>query len=195
MQLTMTPDVNVLIAAAQPDHPQHRPARAWLDAAVDACAHGGTIEILPMVAAGFLRVVTNPKAVRRPNTIRDAVAFLAHLLETPGVSMPELGREWSTFATLCIDRGLRGNQVPDAWIAAAVSVSGLHLVTFDSDFANLLRPSEYTLLAERPELQESRGTYAVRGRFYRPVSPAQRSAASAPPRPGPRRRSGAARAR
>lgn len=123
-----------------------------------------------MVAAGFLRVVTNPKAVRRPNTIRDAIAFLAHVLETPGVSMPELGREWSAFATLCLDRGLHGNQVPDGWIAAAVQTEGLHLVTFDADFAKLLRPSEYTLLRDKPQVQERRGTYAVRGRFYRPAT-------------------------
>jgi len=166
----MTPDVNVLVAAYRPDHSRHGRARAWLTNAVEACAQGGTIEILPMVAAGFLRVVTNPKALRQPDPIREAVGFLTSLLEVPGVSMPELGREWSAFATLCLDRGLHGNQVPDAWIAAAVQAEGLHLVTFDTDFEKLLRPSEYTLLRDKPQVQEPRGAYAVRGRFYRPAT-------------------------
>lgn len=166
----MTPDVNVLVAAYRPDHRHHGRARAWLTSAVEACAQGGTIEILPMVAAGFLRVVTNPRALRQPDPIRAAVAFLSSLLEVPGVSMPELGREWGTFATLCLDRSLHGNQVPDAWIAAAVQTEGLHLVTFDTDFEKLLRPSEYTLLRDKPQVQEPPRAYAVRGRFYRPAS-------------------------
>jgi uncharacterized protein len=164
----MAPDVNVLVAAFRSDHPLHRPARGWLTQAVDACASGGTLEILPMVAAGFLRVVTNPRAFTQPDTMPDAVAFLAALLEVPGVSTPELGREWSALATLCLERNLRGNQVPDAWIAAVVATTGLHLVTFDRDFARLLRGSEYTLLDEKPQVQDVRGSYAVRGRFYRP---------------------------
>lgn len=181
----MTPDVNILVAAYRSDHRHHDQARAWLLSAAETCAHGGTIEILPMVAAGFLRVVTNPKALRQPDPIREAVAFLSSLLEVPGVSMPELGREWSAFATLCLERGLHGNQVPDAWIAAAVQTEGLHLVTFDADFEKLLRRSEYTLLHDEPQVQEPRGTYAVRGRFYRP---AREPPASARPRPNPTRR-------
>lgn len=165
----MTPDINVLIAAARADHSHHPVARSWLNGAVEACGRGGTLEILPMVAAGFLRVTTNRKAFREPSTIDDAVAFLTDVLEVPGASMPELGAEWNTFATLCLDRGLRANQIADAWIAAAVSSLGLHLVTLDADFGRLLRPSEYTLLDRGMKIQESPRGYAVRPRFYRPT--------------------------
>ncbi len=60
--------------------------------------------------------------------------------------MPELGPEWPSFERLCRDHSLVGNQVPDAWIAAAATTGGYHLAIFDKDFRKLLRPSEFTLL-------------------------------------------------
>jgi uncharacterized protein len=109
----MTPDLNVLLAASRTDHPQHKPALAWLQDAVDQCATGGSIELLPMVTAGFLRLITNSKLFANPTPIGSAVAFVDSLLAVPGVEMPELSR------------------VADAWIAAAVRTIGGHLVTFD----------------------------------------------------------------
>ncbi len=142
----MTPDVNVLIAAARPDHPYHAPALAWLTGALSECETGGTVEILPMVATAFLRLVTNSKIFQRPALTGDALAFLQAILKVPGTAMPELGHEWSRFERLCLDLQFTGNKVPDAWIAAVVSTGGYHLVTFDRGFRDLLRPSEYTLL-------------------------------------------------
>jgi uncharacterized protein len=49
----MVPDVNVLVASSRDDHVHHRPAKVWLDAAVQECLTGGSIELLPMVVAGF----------------------------------------------------------------------------------------------------------------------------------------------
>lgn len=142
----MTPDVNVLVAASRSDHPHHRQALAWLTGALEACHAGGTVEILPMVAAGYLRLVTNRKVFPHPTPIRSAIEFLRAVLRIPGACVPELGREWSMVEQLCLDLALSGNRVPDAWIAAAVSAGGYHLVTFDRDFRELLRPAQYTLL-------------------------------------------------
>src|SRR5687768_5144242 len=141
----MTPDVNVLVAASRSDHPHHKVALAWLNGALAACATGGTVEVLPMVAAGFLRLVTNPKVFTQP-TPAAAIAFLRAVLLAQGAGMPDLGREWSTVERLCLDLELGGNRIPDAWIAAAVTVGGYHLVTFDRGFGDLLRSSEHTLL-------------------------------------------------
>lgn len=142
----MTPDVNVLVAASRSDHPHHKPALAWLTGALKACETGATVEILPMIAAGFLRLVTNPKVFTQPTPTQEAVAFLRAILQTQGAHMPELGREWSTVERLCLDLELSGNRVPDAWIAAAVTVGGFHLVTFDRGFSDFMRASERTLL-------------------------------------------------
>jgi len=142
----VTPDVNVLVAASRSDHPHHQVALDWLEAALDACDTGGSLEVLPMVAAGFLRLVTHPKVFPRPTPIGDALKFLRAVLKTPGVSMPELGREWPTLDRLCATDKLSGNQIPDAWIVAAIISGGLHLVSFDRDFARLLSRSQHTLL-------------------------------------------------
>ena len=42
--------------------------------------------------------------------------------------------------------GLAANDVPDAWLAAAVIQQGEHLVSFDADFIHLLTPSQFTRL-------------------------------------------------
>ena len=142
----MTPDVSLLVAASRADHPHHRPASAWLEGALDACATGGTVEVLPMVAASVLRLITNPRIFPVPTSTAEALAFLRALLSTPGVTMLELGREWPALERLCEKHQLHGNEIPDAWIAAAVIAHGLHLVSFDNGFKKLLPPAKFTLL-------------------------------------------------
>lgn len=142
----MTPDLNVLLAASRSDHPQHKPALAWLNEAIDHCRTGGSIELLPMVTAGFLRLSTNPKVFVGPMPIAAAIAFVDSLLAVPGVEMPELGREWPTLRQLSSDLKLAANDITDAWIAAAVRTIGSHLVTFDAGFKRLLGRSELTVL-------------------------------------------------
>lgn len=141
----MAPDINVLLAAFRSDHVHHGQAHAWLTSVIEVCALGETFEILPMVAAGFLRLATHPKVFVEPAPTESALEFLRTLF-AHGATMPELGPEWPSFERLCLDQSLIGNQIPDAWIAAAITTGGYHLVTFDKDFRKLLRLSEFTLL-------------------------------------------------
>jgi uncharacterized protein len=142
----MTPDVNVLVAAARVDHPHHKTARTWLEASVAACAVGSTLRLMPMVVASFLRLVTSPKIFKAPTPIENAIGFVDALLAIPGVQMPALGTEWPALRQLCLDKALSGNDLPDAWLAAAVVQFGDRLATFDADFRKLLRPADLTLL-------------------------------------------------
>lgn len=142
----MTPDVNVLVAASRSDHPHHKTARAALEAAVAACATGGSLRLMPMVVASFLRLVTHPKIFIQPTPMADAVAFVDALLAVPGVDLPVLGEEWPVLRRLCLDKHLTANDVPDAWLAAAVIQLGEHLVTFDADFRKLLGRHQVTEL-------------------------------------------------
>jgi uncharacterized protein len=57
-----------------------------------------------------------------------------------------LGPEWPKLRQLCLDKDLGSNDLPDAWLAAAVAHRGEHLVSFDRDFRNLLARSQFTLL-------------------------------------------------
>jgi len=143
----MTPDVNVLLAASRTDHAHHKVAFAWFSKAVDACAHGKNVTLLPMVVASFLRLTTNAKIFVRPTPIADAIAFIDSLLAVSGVEIASSGSEWLQVRTLCLEKGLRGNDIPDAWLAATVVHTSEHLVTFDRDFRSLLPRSQVTLLA------------------------------------------------
>lgn len=142
----MTPDVNVLVAASRSDHPHHRVAREWLEESLGASGKGATFTLMPMVPASFLRLVTSPKIFQNPTPIKDAVAFLDALLATPSVQLAALGPEWSKLRQLCLEKGVCGNDLPDAWLASAVVQLGEHLVTFDRGFRRLLKRSQYTLL-------------------------------------------------
>jgi toxin-antitoxin system PIN domain toxin len=146
MPPTMTPDVNILVAASRGDHPHHKIAYACIDEAVAACAEGASLKLMPMVVASFLRLVTNAKIFVHPTPVEDAVGFVDALLSVPGVEMPELGVEWPMLRQLCITKKLAANDIPDAWLAAAVVQLGEHLVTFDADFKKLLGRTQVTVL-------------------------------------------------
>ena len=142
----MTPDVNILVAALRDDHPHHLIARAWLLDALGQVGTGRPFRLLPMVLAGFLRLVTNPKIFLQPTPTQDAFEFVDALLKVPGVELPGCGTEWPTLRSLCLEKNLSANVTPDAWIAAAVIQLGEHLVTFDKGFRRLLTRSQLSVL-------------------------------------------------
>lgn len=142
----MTPDVNILVAASRGDHPHHAIAYACLDEAVAACAEGASLKLMPMAVASYLRLVTNAKIFVKPTPVENAIGFIDALLAMDGVEMPSLGVEWPMMRQLCIARKLAANDIPDAWLAAAVVQLSEHLVTFDADFKKLLSRTQVTVL-------------------------------------------------
>ena len=142
----MTPDVNILVAASRSDHPHHAVARTWLEGALAAAESGAALALMPMVVASVLRLVTSPKVFVQPTPIADAVDFIDAILAMPGVRLAPLGPEWSKLRQLCIDKQMGGNDLPDAWLAAAVEQLGEHLVSSDRDFKKLLGRARFTLL-------------------------------------------------
>lgn len=142
----MTPDVNVVVAASRSDHPHHAVARSWLEDAVAAAEAGASLTLMPMVLTSFLRLVTSPKIFKAPTPMEDALAFVDALLDSPGVHLAPLGPEWPKLRQLCIDKQLNGNDLPDAWLSAAVVHLSEHLISFDRDFRKLLGRGQFTLL-------------------------------------------------
>jgi toxin-antitoxin system PIN domain toxin len=146
----MTPDVNVLVAAARTDHPHHLAARTCLEQTLAGADSGLVCTLMPMVLASFLRLVTSPKIFQRPTPIDQAIDFIDALLALPGAQLADIGPEWKRFRQLCLDKKLSGNELPDAWLAAAVAQRGEHLVSFDRDFKKLLGRAQLTLLRPEP---------------------------------------------
>lgn len=141
----MTPDVNVLLAASRRDHPHHGVALQWLEQALSQAAHAPLV-LQPMVVASFLRLATHPKIFAVPTPMKDALAFVDALLDDPDVRMAGLDGEWQVLSRLCREHGLQGNDLPDAWLAAAVLKQGEHLASFDGDFRRLLPRSQLSHL-------------------------------------------------
>jgi toxin-antitoxin system PIN domain toxin len=141
-------DVNVLIACSRSDHPHHRIALPWLEQALVANTPLASIEILPVVASGFLRLATHPKVFKHPTPLKDATRFLDALLAQPGVEMGSLGaQDWQHCAAVCKAQGLTGNAIPDALIAGAVLARDARLASFDRDFRVLLPDHALILLS------------------------------------------------
>lgn len=142
----MTPDVNILLAAARRDHPHHTVAYAWLEQALAAAVRGTPLCVQGMVAASFLRLATHPKVFREPTPTAAALGFIDALLASPGVLQPALAEEWLELRDLCIEWQISANDVPDAWLAAAVLRQSDHLVSFDAGFGRWLPRSRFTHL-------------------------------------------------
>ena len=78
-----------------------------------------SLALLPMVIAGFLRLVTNRRVFIEPDSTEDAVTFVDALLDSPGVELQPCGEEWPILRAKLLARGRKGNEVTDAWIASA----------------------------------------------------------------------------
>jgi uncharacterized protein len=126
-------DVNVLVYAFREDAPGHAAYKRWLDALVGSDeAYGVADQLL----SGFLRIVTHPRVFHPPTPLDPALAFVDAFRHHPNaVLVTPRARHWDIFTRLCGDADVRGNLVPDAWLAALAIESGCEFITTDRDYA------------------------------------------------------------
>jgi uncharacterized protein len=126
-------DVNVLIYAFRQDVPQHAACHAWLETVVEGDAQFG---ISPLVLSAVVRITTDPRVYRTPSTHEESFSFCDFLLGQPHAQIVEPGpRHWDIFKRLCVEAGIRGSRVSDAWHAALAIEWGCEWITLDRDFA------------------------------------------------------------
>ncbi len=126
-------DVNVLIYAHRPESPRSIETRAWLTEALTGDEPFGVSEF---VLSGFLRIVTNHRVYREPTPPDRALEFCQTVLAAPAaVPLRPGARHWPIFSGLCRRVGVRGNLVPDAFLAALAIEHGATWVTTDRGFA------------------------------------------------------------
>jgi toxin-antitoxin system PIN domain toxin len=126
-------DVNVLVYAHRLDTPRHQDYADWLGQLVADQEPYGFSEL---VLSGFLRVVTNPKVFKQPTPLERAIDFAEVLRAQPNCVPVEPGRRhWGIFTQLCRAAGVKGNLVPDAYLAALAIESGCEWITTDRDFS------------------------------------------------------------
>ena len=125
-------DVNVLVYAHRQDSRHHRVYLDWLQNIVDSDQIYGLSDL---VLSGFVRVVTHPRVFNPPSTMDKALAFVQQLRDQPNCTVINPGpRHWETFCRLCKTTDVRGNLVPDAFLAALAIESGSEWITADRDY-------------------------------------------------------------
>lgn len=134
--MLLLPDVNVLLAGFRSDHTHHRLARRFLDE-----SRAGTVPIgcSDVALAGVVRLATNPRVFVRPDPVEAVMDFIEVLSEPPAQLLQAGSNHWARFSELCRHLQLRGNLVPDAYLAALALEQGAELVTFDRGFGRYPR--------------------------------------------------------
>src|SRR6185312_7980117 len=87
-----------------------------------------------LVAAAFVRVVTNPKFPPAPSSLSEALAFIDTLMSAPNCRVVGAGPDWSILRNLCAQTNLRGATISDAHHAAVAIEHGCVLVSRDRHF-------------------------------------------------------------
>jgi toxin-antitoxin system PIN domain toxin len=125
-------DVNVLLYAHDTSAAHHVRCRDWL---VRALKGDEPVGLPWQTLLGFVRIASNPRAVRRPLSAVEACAIVGRWLERPQAVVVEPGeRYWEIFRALVARSQVQGPLVSDAALAALAIEQGATLCTTDRDF-------------------------------------------------------------
>ena len=130
-------DANVLVYAHRADLPEHEDYRALLERLANDDEPLG----LPDIAlSGYLRVITNRRIFTEPTTPSNAWESLKALIAAPATMRLRPGeRHWALFRELAQDIDARGNDVPDAYLAAYAVENNATWLSADRGFARFRR--------------------------------------------------------
>lgn len=126
-------DVNILIYAFRSDSEHHAAIRPWLVKLLDSPDRFAYSEL---VLSAFVRIVTNPKAFKNPDSTEDALAFCDTIRQRPqAVRISPGNQHWSIFSGLLVTAGAKGNLVTDAYFAALAVEHDCEWVSTDRDYS------------------------------------------------------------
>jgi toxin-antitoxin system PIN domain toxin len=111
----------------------HIAYRRWLEDCISSDQGYGMSDL---VLSGFLRIVTHPRIFKLPTGWEDALRFASEVRSQPNCIVVAPGvRHWEIFTRLCRAAGVKGNLVPDAYLAALAIESGSEWITTDRDYS------------------------------------------------------------
>ena len=129
-------DANLLIYAGNRSATEHQRAKTWLDEQLSGSARVG----LPWPSLlAFIRILTNPVAVRNPRTPAEAWRQVREWLGCEVAWIPVPGdRHVELLGPLLSHPLVTSRLVSDAHLAALAIEHGLTLCSTDGDFAKFL---------------------------------------------------------
>lgn len=127
------PDVNLLIYAHDDQSRFHDRAATWLN---QVFAGSEPVGVPWSVIQGFLRIVTNPRAMRVPLDVEDAALRVDDWLAHQGVAILLPGDDhWRVLRHLMVKCRCAGPLLSDAHLAALALENGALLCSSDHDFS------------------------------------------------------------
>jgi toxin-antitoxin system PIN domain toxin len=131
-------DVNLLVYGFDSDSPLHASYAPWL---ARALAGPEEFALIDSVLSGFVRIVTHPKIMPNPAPTERALAFVDSIASARASRwLPASANLWHVFARFVEgDAAIKGNLVPDAYLAASALTHGARLATADRGFARYPR--------------------------------------------------------
>lgn len=125
-------DANILLYAYDSSSTHHAACRDWLQ---DALNYDEPVGLPWQTSLAFIRIATNPRAVRRPLGTADACAILSALFDRPAVVVVEPGEQfWRNFQNVITEARVSGPLVTDAVLVALALEQGATLCSTDRDF-------------------------------------------------------------
>jgi len=130
-------DVNVLVYAHRADLAEHEAYRPWWESVANGDEPVGVPDL---VLSGFLRLVTNRRIFVEPTPPELAWEQVEAMTSAPAVLRVTPGeRHWDLFSSLTQEVDARGNDVPDAYLAAYAVENNATWVSADRGFARFER--------------------------------------------------------
>jgi toxin-antitoxin system PIN domain toxin len=125
-------DANVLLYAVNKQDPNHKAARAWLEAALSGVE---TIGFAWQVLLAFFRIATSPRRFSAPLSVSEAATYVeAWLQQGPATVVHPTPRHLDLLTGLLDGSGTAGNLVSDAHLAALALEHAATIASFDRDF-------------------------------------------------------------
>jgi uncharacterized protein len=125
-------DVNVLVHAHKSGSPRHSEFHGWL---LDRMRADEPLGVSDLVLTRFIRTVTHPGAFDRPSNWTEAREFVHAVRSSPNAVPVSPGRRhWEIFLQLADQVSARGNDVPDAYLAALAIEAGAEWITTDRGY-------------------------------------------------------------
>jgi toxin-antitoxin system PIN domain toxin len=125
-------DVNILVYAHREDQQWHEAYRTRLESAVSGSMAFG---LTPLIAGGFVRVVTSANFPNGPTPLAQALAVVESLMDRPNSHWVNPGkRHWELVSALCRETRCSGKGVADAQHAAIAIEHACTFVSRDRDF-------------------------------------------------------------
>jgi toxin-antitoxin system PIN domain toxin len=125
-------DANILLYAYDKSSPHHDACRTWLESVFN---NAETIALPWQTILAFVRISTNPRAVKTPLPSAQACDIVGTWLQRPNVVVVNAAdRFWNILRQQILDAQVSGPLVTDAALAALAVEQGATLCSTDRDF-------------------------------------------------------------